>query len=115
MTIYNPEGTHHTYTETDRHFHARSQSYAGADCILTAQRNGWLLANIAYREDHELRGGRFTTVYHFKLIRHTETMIMPVVNNPFVTKMLERHNIDVRPYPAEAPTREVAHEQAISA
>lgn len=102
MITYTPEGTHHTYTETDRHYHPRSESYTGADSILTAQRNGWRLVNIAYRADHQLRGGRFTTLYHFKLVRQGETMLMPVVSNPFVTKMLESRHIIVRPYPSQA-------------
>lgn len=102
MTIYNPEGTHRTYTETDRHYHPRSERYTGADSLLTAQRNGWHIVDVAYREDFLLRGGRVTTVYHFKLVRYGETMLMPIVNNPFVTKMLHRHRIAVRPYPSQA-------------
>ncbi len=119
MTIYNPEGTHERYTSTDRHYCPYSESYTGADSLLTAQRNGWRLVGLAYREDILLRGSRHTALYYFKLQRDNEQMVMPILSNPFVMRMVRHYNIRLLPYSrtrstiteetVEAPVVEFAH------
>lgn len=99
MTIYNPEGNHGKYTETDRHFSPQSEIYTGADSLITAQRNGWRLVNIAYEELVEMRGGRYTALYYFKLIRNNEKMIMPIVATPFIERMLLQRKVVLLPFP----------------
>lgn len=99
MTIYNPEGNHGKYTETDRHFSPTSEIYTGADSLLTAQRNGWRLINIAYEEQIEMRGGRYTSLYYFKLTRHDTKMIMPIVGTPFIERMLLNRKMVLLPFP----------------
>ncbi|MEM9951363.1 MAG: hypothetical protein AAF846_07180 [Chloroflexota bacterium] len=88
MTIYNPQGTHDKYTEVDRHFDPKSEVYTGADSLITAQRNGWKLVNIAYEERVTMRSGRYATLYYFKLTRSDNKMIMPIIANPFIERML---------------------------
>lgn len=102
MTIYNPEGTHETYTRVDRHWCRASEQYTGADSLLTAQRNGWQLIGVAYREVFALRGGRYIHVYHFDLCRRDHTMRMPIIENPFVLRLIDNQAIDVLPY-GDAP------------
>jgi hypothetical protein len=112
MTIYNPEGTHERYTMTDRHYCPYSESYTGADSLLTAQRNGWRLVGLAYREDILLRGSRHTAVYYFKLQRGSEQMVMPILSNPFVMRMVRQYNIHVLPY---SRTHKDAAEETVEA
>ncbi len=102
MTIYNPDGNHSKYTETDRHFSPQSERYTGADSLITAQRNGWRLVNIAYEELIEMRGGRYTALYYFKLISDGKKMIMPIVATPFIERMLLNRKIVLLPFPNRA-------------
>lgn len=102
MTIYNPEGTHEKYTQTDRHWCPQSEkTYTGADSLLTAQRNGWRLLGIAYRQDILLRGSRYTTLYYFKLFKDGKRVIMPVLSNPFVARMVKQQRIRVESLPQQ--------------
>ena len=111
MTFYNPDGTHNYYTETNRHFAPRSEIYTGADSLITAQRNGWRLVNIAYEEAVQMRGGRYTSLYYFKLIRNNEKMVMPIVGTPFIERMLMRLKILLLPFPNKATNN--IHDQTI--
>lgn len=104
MTIYNPKGVHEKFTETKRHFSPGSEHYTGADSLLTAQRYGWRLVNIAYEEQILMRGGRYTSLYYFKLMRGHEKMIMPILSNPFVLRMLEKRRMIVRSMPVARMT-----------
>jgi hypothetical protein len=104
MTIYNPEGLHEFYTSTDRHWHAASELYTGADSLLTAQRNGWRLLDLAYEKIVKLSGGRATRLYYFQLIRNSERIIMPVLENPFVHRMLKTNKMLVHPVHEAAVT-----------
>ena len=97
MTIMIPAGTHEYYTKHDQHFCPKSETFTGADSLITAQRNGWQMVGLAYREDVLLSGGRHTTVYHFELHKHGETIVMPVVSNPFVVRILRSRQIDILP------------------
>lgn len=98
MTLYNPEGTHARYTRQARHWCPHSEVYTGADSLLTAQRNGWRLAGLVYKQQVIFSNGRQTTLYHFELVRGSETVIMPIVRNPFVERMIQQHAIDILPH-----------------
>ena len=104
MMIYSPKGVHERFTETNRHFSPNSEHYTGADSLLTAQRYGWRLVNIAYEDQVLMRGGRYTSLYYFKLIRGAEKMIMPILSNPFVLRMLENRRMIVRSLPVSRMT-----------
>lgn len=104
MKIYNPKGMHERFTDTNRHFSPDSERYTGADSLLTAQRYDWRLVNIVYEEYVLMRGGRFTSLYYFKLVRDTEKMIMPILSNPFILRMLERRRMIVRSLPVSRMT-----------
>jgi len=93
MPIYNPEGNHEKYTNTDRHWCPLSERYTGADSLLAAQRNGWRVLQIVYEETIILRGGRSTSIYYFMLIQNSQRIVMPVLNNPFVQRMLAQRKM----------------------
>lgn len=95
MTIIFPEGTYEYYTKYGQHFCAKSETYTGADSLITAQRNGWRIAGFVYREDIFLSGSRHTTLYHFELHKASEMLIMPVVANPFVERLLRKRQLRV--------------------
>lgn len=95
MTITIPEGVHEFYTKHDQHFCPKSEAYTGADSLVTAQRNGWKLVGLAYREEIMLSGGRHTTLYYFELHKQGETFVMPVLSNPFVMRLMKSKQIRV--------------------
>lgn len=95
MTIYTPKGSHEHYTSTDRHYCPKTETYTGADSLLTAQRNGWHLVGVAYRETIIFGGGRHTCIYHFELHRLGETLMMPIVENPYVGRLIEQYHMDI--------------------
>jgi len=95
--MYTLKGTHEHYTRTHRHWCPRSEAYTGADSLLSAQRQGWRLLGLAYQEKVMLGAGRYTNLYHFKLAREGEVVLMPVINNPFVQRLLKTHNIAIVP------------------
>lgn len=102
MTIYNPQGNHGWYTDTDRHFSPTSEIYTGADSLITAQRNGWRLVNIAYEEIIQMRGGRTTSLYYFKLVKDGNKMIIPIVATPFIERMFLQRKMVLLPFPNRA-------------
>ena len=109
MTINNPQGMHEYYTATDRHWHAGSEPYTGGDSLLTAIRNGWNLLNLAYEHKMELRGGRTVCVYYFQLIRSSERIVMPVVENPFIERLLIERKMLIRSLRDNAVQPEATH------
>ena len=109
MTINNPQGMHEYYTATDRHWHAGSESYTGGDSLLTALRNGWSLLNLAYEQNLDLRGGRSVCVYYFQLIRSSERIVMPIIENPFIERLLIERKMMVRSLHDNVVQPEAAH------
>jgi hypothetical protein len=79
-----------------RHWHAGSEKYGGGDALATALYLGWTMGEIVYREDHG-RAGRNSTVYHITLERDGDTMIMPVISNPYVRRLLSDSPVQIVP------------------
>lgn len=89
MLHFRSQNTHEKYTEKPRHWNVRSEEFAGGDHLLTAIRLGWVVNETTlFAEQHWLSGSRPVTVYHFVLCRGKETMIMPVISNPFVERLI---------------------------
>jgi hypothetical protein len=98
MTIENPKKIHEHYTSTDRHWHSKSEPvYTGGDSLLTAQRNGWRLLNLTYEKIIQLNETRSVKLIYFQLIRGSERIVMPVLENPFVFRILKTQKMMVRP------------------
>lgn len=117
--IYEGNSNYIFTNDTHRHFAPDSETYTGADSLLTAQNEGWCLLNIVYQRQIRLNGGRFTTVYYFKLLRESEMMIMPILANPFIEGLLMRQKMLVRVFPgqvllsneAAVEAKEVTHQE----
>ncbi len=80
-----------------RHWHPGSEKYGGGDSLATAIYLGWTMAEIVYREEH-WRAGRCSLVYHFTLERNSETMLMPVIANPYVWRFIAETALQVIPF-----------------
>jgi len=106
-----PEGLHEKYTQTNRHWCPISEKYTGADSLLTAQRNGWQMLGIAYCQRVYFSGGRYTKIYHIKLIRGSDSCIMRITHNPFITRMFQQYKVAILQYAVESadkPAQEAA-------
>jgi hypothetical protein len=88
-----------------RHWHAGSQAYGGGDSLATALYLGWTMREIVYREEH-WRAGRCSMVYHVTLERDGETMIMPVIANPYVWRFIGESAVQVVPFEQREQVRQ---------
>jgi hypothetical protein len=77
------------------HWDTQSKAYAGGDQLATAVFLGWKLPDAVFVERHWLSEGRHVLVYHFKLTRGSESMTMPVINNPYVSRLVCERNLHV--------------------
>jgi len=89
MLSFRTHSTHEKYTDKYQHWCPQSAKYAGGDHLISAFRNDWTFDdNTVYAEQAWKSGSRPVTVYHFVLIRDGETMIMPVISNPFIERFI---------------------------
>ena len=88
---------HVDYPDIVRHWSPISEKYAGADCLVTAVRDGWRVVGEVYVENFWHAGTRLTSVYHVKLVRENETLLMPVISNPYARRLIYMNRIDLRP------------------
>ena len=95
MTPINVSNFHVEYMDVLCHWHPGSASHAGGDALITALHDGWAMGDQVTEEIHWYAGMRQVTIYHFKLTRGDKTMIMPVVNNPYVTRMIKQSEMDI--------------------
>jgi hypothetical protein len=92
---YNASNWHYAYRRVVRHWHTASEAYAGGDCLLTALNNGWDISERVVAHEHWRAGTRCVMVYHFELTLNGETMIMPVITNPFVERLIAENALRV--------------------
>lgn len=79
---------------TNQHWHPESGKYAGGDHLMTALQDGWEIQQ-CIQINHTYDGMRGVTVYEFKLERAGETMVMPVINNPYVERFLYSNDLAI--------------------
>lgn len=81
-----------------RHWHSHSEEFAGGDSLATALVTGWEIADTVAMDVFWCSGSRQVPVYYFRLNRADDTVLMPVLANPFVARLiLERGLIVVTP------------------
>lgn len=80
---------HLDYLQIQRHWHAGSEKYAGADALVTAIHKGWQPERAVYSEEYWHAGSRLVEVFHFELTRGDEKLTMPVISNPYLRRMLK--------------------------
>ena len=84
-----------TDEEVSRHWSPASQAYAPADVLQRYLRTGWKLENLAAVESFYYAGYRRVDIYYFTLKRNEETIEMPVLRNPVVTRLIEEQKLTV--------------------
>jgi hypothetical protein len=94
MAAQNLSNFHYGYSHLVRHWHAGSEKYAGGDALFTALDNGWNVEETVVYEEHWNSGAQCVVVYQFRLRKGAESMVMPVITNPFVRRMIA--NIDAK-------------------
>jgi hypothetical protein len=72
-----------------RHWHALSEKYTGADSLLTALDDGWVM-NPAIEQEAHWRNSRLVTLFHIHLERAGELAEMIVVGNPYLSGFIAR-------------------------
>lgn len=84
-----------------RHWCPKSETYTGADSLLTAQYQGWKIVDCTTEKVYGsvLQG---VTIYVFTLQRHDEYVVMHVIANPYVESLTAQLNVT----PADRGDRE---------
>lgn len=79
---------------SNQHWHAGSGTYAGGDHLLTALSSGWEITRCV-QINHLYAGNRGVIIYEFTLTSGGETMVMPVITNPYIERMLATTDLPV--------------------
>jgi hypothetical protein len=87
---------HVQYLDVTSQYWNPREGFAGGDHLLTALGSGWDVAKCV-EELVWYTGARSVSVYHFHLTRGNESMVMPVVNNPYVYRFIVQAEINVTP------------------
>lgn len=88
---------HVEYMDVTQHWSDKSEKFAGADSLLTMLYDGWEMKKKVKRKEHWFAGMRAVYVYYIELERDGEKMVMPVVHNPYIGRMIMKHDIEVEP------------------
>lgn len=86
---------HVEYMDVTQHWDSRSEGFAGGDALVTFLSNGWSMKNRVVEEQHSFAGMRQITIYHIDLERDGETITMPVLRNPYISRMIADKNLEV--------------------
>ena len=83
-----PKNFHVQYPNILRHWSPRSEAYAGGDNLLTAMNRGWEVGNVVTCQKYYHAGVRCVSIYEFTLRKNGTEIKMPVLENPYITRML---------------------------
>jgi hypothetical protein len=95
---------HYSYMDKIRHWHSESERYTGGDALYTAIENGWAIGEVVGFEEFEGTGMKAVAVYYFELSRGSEHLTMPVLNNPFVRRLIKESGVKPVPMPKVVKT-----------
>lgn len=87
---------HVDYLDVTRHWHSASEKYAGGDALMTFLNDGWSLKETVFLEEYWHAGVRLVTIYHCELDQDGETVVMPVLANPYVSRILHILPVQIR-------------------
>lgn len=93
----NLSNLHYDYMDMVRHYHPASEPYTGCDALFTALDGGWELDNTVTYEETWLAGARRVVLYTFTLRRGEEKMVMPIVDNPYVGRVVTAMRLELVP------------------
>jgi hypothetical protein len=88
-------------SRTFRCWHPGSQHYAGGDHLATALLLKWTIDDEVREERHLVGGRRSVSVYYFTLSRGGITLVMPVIENPYVTRLIHQLSLHVTVQPLQ--------------
>lgn len=88
---------HVQYMDVTQHWSAQSEKYAGADSLITMIHRGWEMNKRVRREERWFAGMRSVTIYHIELEKDGQKIVMPVIHNPYISRMIARNDIEVVP------------------
>ena len=80
--------------EGHRHWCPSSEKFAPADALIGAFERGWHIYGIVFRQEHWNQSRRIP-VYHLKLERGGVIEPMVVIENPFITRLLNEMKVRV--------------------
>lgn len=84
----NVSNYHVQYSEvTSQYWHPDSESFAGGDNLTTALENGWEIEKCALTK-HWYAGMRSVRIYEFTITKGERTIVMPVLDNPYVERFI---------------------------
>jgi hypothetical protein len=79
---------------TTQHYDPRSERFAGGDQLLTALANRWEVERCVLLR-YAFAGRRYSKVYEFTLRRADDVMIMPVIDNPYIKRIVDAYEIEL--------------------
>ena len=97
MVTFDSLNAHFDYLDVTRHWHSESEKYAGGDALMTYINEGWSLKETVFLEEYWHAGVRLVTIFHCELEHDGETVKMPVLANPYVTRILNILPVQIRP------------------
>ena len=103
-----PKNFHVQYPNILRHWSPRSEAFAGGDNLMTAVSRGWEVGNQVTCQKFWHAGVRCVSVYHFTLRKGDTEISMPVIENPYITRMLFTGPFEVIDEEANDKSKEVA-------
>ncbi len=84
----NVSNFHAQYSDlTSQHWHPGSEGFAGGDNLITALEKGWDIEQCAL-VTHWYAGMRSVRIYEFTLSKQDRTVVMPVLDNPYVERFV---------------------------
>lgn len=104
MNQENLVNLHYSYVDMIRHWHAQSEPYTGGDALFTALDNGWDMDNVVtYKEFWQ--AGRRVVICYFTLRRSGDELTMPVVYNPYVSRVIKTMHVQTIRIENPAPAK----------
>lgn len=79
---------------TTQHYDPNSERFAGGDQLLTALQNNWQIDQCVLVR-HAYAGRRYSKVYEFTLRRGGDEMVMPVIDNPYIARIVDAYEIEL--------------------
>ena len=97
MTNETSPNFHFDYMDVTQHWCPEAETFAGGDALLTMLATGWTMNPEVREETHYFSGMRQTAICHVKLERNGQTMEMPILRNPYISRMLMSGGFKVVP------------------
>ena len=96
MAFDNPRRLDYRAISRTSHWSPTSQVFAGADNLLWALDDGWQLdSEVACVRYPHRTVTRSISVYRFTLHQNGSTLVMPVIDTPYLSRLIAQHGLHV--------------------